>query len=231
MSSVRTPDALNSGVEISDTQLIEVYRAQLERLSGLCASIGISRPAYLSKELPHFQKLSSEAKIAAVTSIQFFLKICEEATASGEQLMDTKRLTWRALRHFGFVPSEDLFSTMTEDTIVEVYNTDNIQVFRNFEFFKFCSYTLEDTFCRPWPELFRRPDPFIAKAVQDRLTEVLNTGSRSLVPSGISSHVVEEIDSLRLNRMMLEIRDFAALYDKQNQLAGYIALERAHFIS
>ncbi|RYZ90418.1 MAG: hypothetical protein EOP06_07950 [Proteobacteria bacterium] len=231
MSSVQNSGVSNSGFESSDTPLIEVYRAQLERLSGLCASIGINRPAYLSKELPHFEKLNSEARSAAVTSIQFFLQICEEATASGEELMDTKRLTWRALRHFGFVPSEDLFSTMTKETIVEVYNTDHIQVFRNFEFFKFCSYTLEDTFCRPWPELFRRPDPFIAKAIQDRLTEVLNTGSRSLTASRIPAHVVEEIDSLRLNRMMLEICDFAALYDKQNQLAGYIALERAHFIN
>ena len=68
-----------------------------------------------------------------------------------------QQLTWYAMGKLGLKIPSNLFSWISDTDCVEIYTDQGIQLYRNFHFFQFSSYSLEDHLTYPYFELYKRP--------------------------------------------------------------------------
>jgi|GEM_PF-1298248 hypothetical protein len=118
---------------------------------------GVKVTPFQEDSLPHFSKLSSEQQLSAIHYLEKYHNICSAMLDRNEDLKSSYRIVWQALKEYELRPPSNLFDDLKNDYVIEIYDiASNTQLFRNFKFFTFCSYSLEDLACRPWPELFER---------------------------------------------------------------------------
>lgn len=67
-----------------------------------------------------------------------------------------KKLVWRFLSYLKLTATDDLYAKLSNDDFIEIYNTDGVQIYRSFNFFSVCSYTIEEIICVPWFQLYQR---------------------------------------------------------------------------
>ena len=109
-----------------------------------------------------------------------------------------------------------------EGRIVEFYSHKHTQFFRSFNFFEFCSYTIEDIFCRSWPHLYSR-----AEEVTMRILEQANyvLSGRLNQPVIITEvHKIQERVSLERLQMYMT-RLYLEPLIKDGKVEGLIAIE------
>lgn len=68
------------------------------------------------------------------------------------------------LKHHKMRILEDFWRTLQKDEILEVYDKNMIQIYRNFNFYKYCSYSLLEISVTEWFELWERSE-FIMKRI------------------------------------------------------------------
>lgn len=108
----------------------------------------------------------------------------------------------KALRHYNLNVDENFWKTLEDDQVIEIYGKDMIQLYRSFNFFKYCGYSLLDISVNEWYVFWNRPTQIIRAMEQEvahtlqnnlgvhkstvpqhLLTETLNTGeTQSFVP-------------------------------------------------
>lgn len=182
--------------------------------------------------LPLFSKLGALEQIQVIDRIKFFNQVCADVLADGKSLKDSSALTWYALRKFNFIFSSDLFQYIEDGNVVEIYDRENVQIFRNFHFFDISSYTLEDLHCRSWTELFIRVN-------QDHTQSIINTCQQfykkeiTTVTSlaHVGTHRIIESDSPFSYNVDAVVNFLAPLYDKSRYPCGFVAIESANLIS
>ena len=103
-------------------------------------------------------------------------------------------LIWAGLKELGLRPCSDVFNLMTEDRVVEIYSNEGIQIFRNFAFYEFCSYSIEELYCGHWTELFDRSSE-MNQACADFLTNVFTGKLENTADLDFPLHQVWEIYS------------------------------------
>lgn len=189
--------------------------------------IGLSGP-----NLPHFGRLNHVEKLRVIDHLEVFNQICRQVLAEGKSLSDASTITWYALRRLNLIFPSDLFSFIDNSNIVEIYDRDNIQIFRNYNFFDVVSYTLEDLLCRPWPELFAR----VNNEHTDKLLKTCEKFYRKEITtvtslSEIGMQRIEECNSPFSFKVDAVVNYLAPVYDKDRYPAGCIAIETATLTS
>jgi len=53
---------------------------------------------------------------------------------------------------------QDAFTKITPDDFIEIYDTRGIQIYRSWNFFQFCRYTIDEVLTKSWGELYERPE-------------------------------------------------------------------------
>lgn len=208
-----------------------VFRELCEDMALLICQHGIECLPYRSKDLPYFSALSAEQRRFAISELSSYLKLCRDVIASGESLSSSPSFTWRAIREAALIPPSDLFTLIEATDIVEMYDLANIQKFRNFRFFEFCSYTLEDLYSRSWPELFRRIDEEITSKIIALITKLIANHDKRIHLTGIGPQLIEEVGSLRRYVNQLDVKYLGLLYDQNNRPSRFIVIEKAEKIS
>jgi hypothetical protein len=161
-----------------DSQLANTFKKLATTLSLLLRREGIYNPAF-HPGTPHFNAMPRHQKEYVLQHLEFYNSLCMEHQAEQQSLRDSQKFTWRALKKFGIAPPADLLNRISSKNVVEIYSTDHIQIFRNFEFFDCCSYTLEDLFCLEWWRLFQRD-----AAINDALTKMSQELLAGRAPEG-----------------------------------------------
>ncbi|WP_413289430.1 hypothetical protein [Bdellovibrio sp. HCB337] len=214
-------------VQSFNTQLENQFATASTKLIELLSKEGVKNQAYL-EGLPYFSQLNEEQKRTAVERLEGYYELCSEQLSEGQPLRDSKRFTWRALSKFGLVPTSNLLETIGDGDIVEIYNSEQVQVFRNLEFFDLCSYTLEELFCLEWYRLFRRESE-VSSAIVAMVDELY----AKKYPEGLSSplphHIVAESISREKITLNFFMKFIAPLY-KNKQVAGLVCIEQAAII-
>ena len=111
---------------------------------------GIPLRPYEDRSLPHFSKLPADHQKIVLTSLTVMLNLYAEMEINGEKPVDSARLLWRSLNRLGWRPLSDIFDKIEDDDVIEIYSSENIQVFRNMNFFRFITVTLEELCSFPW---------------------------------------------------------------------------------
>lgn len=193
---------------------------------------GVSLVPYRGRDLPLFSNLEEVRKAEILHALETTVNICRSTKAQGKPMTDSPSLLWNALKELGLRPPSDLFGRIPDGEVVEIYSSRNIQLFRSFTFFKYCSYTLEELYCRDWVSLFARDDQKIVDLILDFLFDVF-TGQldRTASLSHIPNHTVRETESE--NRFVLEVgmKWGAPLYlEGESTVAAAIVVETGKLI-
>lgn len=98
--------------------------------------------------------------------------------------------------------------------IIEVYDKNSIQVFRNHMFHDVYSHSLIDLFTKPRSELFNRND-FFEKQISEIEAEVFQSKTSNIFTlKHIKPHLIEEINSLELKCINISLQFMYPLLNK-----------------
>ncbi len=209
--------------------LRESFKELALELSSIGASINVRIRPFSNPDLKHFSVLSVRDQQEAVHQLARYVSICQDVMASGGSLRSTRTFVWRAFREFGWTPNSDFFNTMRDDHVVEIYDRKNIQLFRNFRFFEFCSYTLEDIYTRPWTELFVRRNQDQTLRLLGQVEALYASKSRETVFVTAGRQNVDEAHSELRHSVDLEVETAALLFNEADEIEAFIACERVEF--
>jgi len=209
-------------------QLDASFKTVAQKVAMLLASEGIHRKAY-AENLPHFGLLSVVQKEDVIQQLSFYADLCQEQMSEGYSLKDSPVFTWRALQKLGLVPPSELFSQITNEDIVEVYSAENRQLFRNFNFFEVCSYSLEELHSIEWWNLFQH-DGAITQVIYENIQKIFKGEMKSSFAPDIEHHHVREACSQDRLLMRYDIRLMSPLFS-QRQPAAFMVLERATLVN
>lgn len=186
---------------------------------------------FLSESLPYFNSLSEELQGQVLNRLSFFNEVCSNVVLAGGDLNNPRVMLWHALQSLKFIFPSDLFNYISDESVVEIYDQENIQIFRNLRFFDFTSYTLEDLLCRPWVELFSRVDKVQVGLITEAIRSIYDNKVKTILPmSHIGhNHIIETSSPFKLH--VDAVLDYLSpIFNRSHQLVGYIAIETAVLI-
>lgn len=211
----------------AEKQLEQQFTTVATSLSLLLQNEGLKTKAFMG-ELSYFKQLTESEKHVALEKLNFYYELCLEHVVENCSLRDSKRFTWRALVKLGLSPNSDLLERLEDGDIVEIYDSQQVQLFRNLEFFDFCSYTLEELFCLEWWRLFKRDE-----AISNTILRLVNEIYQRKHPNGVSDpfppHLV--VESLSRDKFNVDfyMKQISPLYRKR-RVEGLICIERAALV-
>lgn len=217
----RTEEALS----VAEDQL---FKSKATRLSILLAKEGVSVSPY-APELPFFSKLSLEDKRKANRHLGSYLDLCSEQVEEGYSLQDGSSFLWRALRKLDLVPRSDLFQYFHNESVIEIYSDDNRQVFRNINFFKYCSYTLEELHAREWWLLFHR-DASVTDRLYAYVSQLIDETVKENILMEVPTHTVKELESVDLLEVEVDFKIMSPL-TKAKEVKAFLVSEDVRILS
>lgn len=166
----------------------------------------------------------TDSAAKALQHFQAALVICEE---TNESPWDHHNFLRVSLQQMGMHCPDDFLSTFEHDDLIEGYDLNNIQIFRNLKYMQVCGYSLEDVLTHSWPELYER---------SSRITDELLGNIRGVFESGqttalkISTHYMKE--RISKNRQVSEVtfRYMAPIFSRPGVPVGVLVSSRARIV-
>ncbi|MBK7843052.1 MAG: hypothetical protein IPJ71_05055 [Bdellovibrionales bacterium] len=187
-----------------------------------CAEIeGLRLSPYHSEELSYFSKLSSANQQAVYEDLRQYYQSCLESVRIHGSLKDNRGQFRLALKKLNIQVDDGVFSDLNIEDVIEIYTLESIQIFRTFNFFYLVTYTLEEIFCRPWFELYKR-DVFTNEANHKAVKYVLSGQTRSPFYPNIPTHDVYEKKEGGHSLTKIKHRFMAPAYNFHEELVGFI---------
>ena len=146
----------------------------------------------------HFRLLEYKTQIQINEQFETYVTILTSVMSEPDIEKDIdieKKLVWRFLSYLKLTASDELYAKLSHDDFIEIYNTAGVQIYRSFNFFSVCSYTIEEIICLPWFQLYQRKTD-ITKAYLDIMSQLDTvTYKKHCVPVQIPQHDLIEIFS------------------------------------
>lgn len=176
-------------------------------------------------------KLPDSEFTAIANRLKVYRDVFQMASEQKElfNAVQEKQLLWFALRSLRLAPPCEFFNNLKNDYIVEVYMGTR-QVYRTFNYYSLCSYSLDELETTPWDQLFKREDPTIVERILADVATALR--ERRTVYSNIPQHPVTEASSALLNEVMYKLECIVPLTDLDNDAQDcFAAVLSAQLIS
>ena len=176
-------------------------RQSLDLIASQISSLGYPCRPFSKRSMLVYRTLSQrqqDAIRANVASLLRFVSLydCQYAGKSHSQSLDVhpeKAQIEMALGFFDLELRDKFWDIVDGEDIIEIYNQDQIQVFRTLNFFKITGYTVLDLLSVEWFELWHRS----SLVLKDFMTFANDVYLGRLGPGrhlfGLQEHVVKEI--------------------------------------
>ncbi|MES2768744.1 MAG: hypothetical protein V4596_06320 [Bdellovibrionota bacterium] len=181
-------------------------------------------------DLPIFSSLSSKKQAEAIHYIELYYSILQqsEIKKSSEKNNNADSL-WEALVYLQWHQPSDFFSYLRPDDKIEIYNTQSIQIWRNFNVMKICSYSIEEMHCYTWPERYSRSEEDTDK-IMSTIQKVLSHKERKVFREAIANHTVIERFSEKQFILEASHEYFCPLVDRQGLVSGFIVTSKVDVV-
>lgn len=137
-----------------NSEQCDSYLQSLEDISNLLARHGLKVAPYQDRSL---NRIKTHRDPQRALNIWFqYADLLVAAEKEGDNLFDHRQLLWRMLGVLGYTPQSDIFSLIEKNHVIEIYTPDNWQIFRNLEFYKFVSMSLDEMATFHWPRDSKR---------------------------------------------------------------------------
>jgi hypothetical protein len=199
------------------------FKRKLEAFSNFAVQFGLKIEPFSDITWPKFRSLSGPLQQQAFESFVAYSDLCVAAAESGVAINDDRSLAWWAVQKFGLRPCSDFFDKLTGDDVLELYDCNLVQLYRNWAFFQISSYSMGDLFVFPWPHLYKRDEAvmenllFYAKAV-------LSGEHRSTIECVSPRHIVVESLSAEQNVLDMMVKYASPLFDSGGNIAAFFVI-------
>lgn len=207
------------------------YLSGLEKLAAAVRRRGFPCWAYSNKALAKFSQVPLEVKEKLNKQIKGILMIMDTAPAidrNPESLAHPELgLILEALKVCQLYVRDDFWDHLEKDDVVEIYNLENIQLFRSFNFFNISSYSLLDLLINEWFVLYERPSHVVESFMglyQDLIEGRMTKATKVNVPAHITKEIYDDSTqfNFKTSSILLKPGYAAPLYDEDNILKGFI---------
>ncbi|MCM2353861.1 MAG: hypothetical protein NDI63_09630 [Pseudobdellovibrio sp.] len=187
--------SLNAALDVNFTAIEMALINDLERLAAIILKHGYSCRAHSPKALVNLKTLSVEKKqllqrqVNAVLNIILYTPEQPEIPANEHP---ERAYVEQALKMYDLETDEDFWDKLQKDDVIEVYSSENIQLFRTFNFFKISSYSLLDLLTNEWYHLWERPT-FVLGALFQEYTEAMAGKFQKARQVNVACHILKEI--------------------------------------
>ncbi|MEZ0390714.1 MAG: hypothetical protein ACAH59_00765 [Pseudobdellovibrionaceae bacterium] len=204
-------DVLRASGLILETPLEASIVQSLERVASLIRGRGYPCQASSKPALVRLPMLSSEQKHQVLHQLQVLEQIIfakePEAPPVEKGEHSEKNIVEQALDFYNLEIRDDFWSRVKSNEVIEIYNQNQIQIFRTLNFFNYCGYSLLDLLTNEWYTLWQRPST-ILEALKTKAEEVFSGVTSGAQALNLSNHLVLEIfnsekDEFFLPRSML----------------------------
>jgi len=204
---------------------VEHARALLVQMADLFTDAGVPVRAFTSPDLPVFRSHSPEEQVMLIRELESRVELFASAAKENIDLRDTRQMLWRSLRKGGWTPNSDVFDSIEDSDTVEVYSLDMKQIFRNLEFFKYISYTLEEVHGGTWYELVTRNEQAQALLFEAAMKIVNGQVKTTLDVSFVPNHTCEEVKSSEKRKFMIQMKVLSPVF-RDGEMVAIIAVNR-----
>lgn len=170
-----------------------------------------NRDIFLSWTAEYLNKITANAR-----------KVLEAhlvAERSGLDFDDSTHLLKVALKVLGFSVDPVFYKMIDRNDILEVYDSDHVQVFRSFNFFRVCNYNLDDVLAYQWFDLYER-DPSVTENLLECVRTHLN-GSAHISTLPATEHLLKERFSEAQAAFIVKMKKVATIYSGPERKPAY----------
>lgn len=199
------------------------FRLVADGIVALAQDYNVNLQGYSSVELPLFSALSAAKQKLIIESMKLFLSTLQQVVGAGASLDDGKQTAWHAISFMGLRPPAGLFTHLQQGTVLEIYDLNNFQIWRNFEFLRVSSYTLEEIYCIDVFSRYYRPPSFMQECVE-KVTLLIKAEAPEIFFPDISEHALTETVSRDKLVIMVKHHLFALLKDRTGQPAAWFVM-------
>ncbi|WP_413575842.1 hypothetical protein ACLVWU_15820 [Bdellovibrio sp. HCB290] len=210
---------------LKEEPYIQSYREDLEELSQVLKAFGYTVAPYEDPALSSFKNLLPEARQNVASTLNAYVGALKAELETGTYKID--RFVVQFLFRIGQAPSSDLSDLLKGEQFIQIYNRDNLQIFRSLACYERCSFTLEQLTSRTWIELWDRDIMFnmtFSKMAQNMRSVMKFCALKFDFPS----HVVTEIDSSMRYSFRYKLKTVCGL-TRQNQIQAALLIEEWKF--
>lgn len=193
------------------------------------AGCDLSMRGYHDPALVHYSALSDERKTAALERLRVYHQSLASMENAGHAIDNSSRSLWHALKTLGFTPDSEIFSKFENDDVIEVYDSNGTQMWRNFNYMKICSYTLEELLCHDWPTLYWRDEKLTENLVK-LMVDTVSSGTRGPNFIDVDYHLVEECFSVEKFRLKVRHDYICPLFRTGGYCDGFIVTSKVDII-
>lgn len=204
----------------TESNLVTEFRDLAETVAGRLVACGLETKPYADPSVSSYSALTPEVQKSRLENLRVYLQTIEMAEKSGDRFEDSRSI-WHGLSALGLVPPSDLFAKLPPDSAIEVYDLQGIQIWRNWETMRVCSYTLEEIFSLEWHRRYDRDERITAQCFQ-AVMEVMSGQKGEILDPEIPTHFLLETCSQERFLLNIKFRLIARLKDRDGNPAGFL---------
>lgn len=206
-----------------------IFYQLLDELVDYYRGSNIEVKAYHPTRERAFERLAPIEQAAVLEQCRGLINVFKMAAApTQEETIKPQQLLWSALKIFNLTPTADLFSVLKPDHALEIYDLSHRQIWRNVEFMKVCSYTLEEVLCFPWPDRYERDIDAQAKTF-NALKDFLNNSPPRITAPFVTNTILEKFGQENLKIKACH-EYLAPLFNKEKEITHYLVASRVAII-
>jgi hypothetical protein len=182
-------------------------------------------PASLETHLLTLSEYHRNSMERNLSNLKTSLEICAQKKIDP---WDDRKFLRLSMRVLGVSLPSDYLDKTSEDDLIEGYDKDRIQVFRNLRFMQTSAYSLMEIQAYEWPMLFDRSS-VITDQIISYTDHVLWENNRS-VELDIPEHYIREVRTRHEQTLAVQFRIMAPLFSGPNQPYGFLVSCQARIL-
>lgn len=220
-------------LEIHSGKFLE-FKPLLESFSRHLAAKGIPIEPWGVASVQKFLSLTPQQQDKAFSRFESYLELIgwpqsfpfNQKISNYKETYSEKDLLKVCARNLDINFHSDIYAKMTNEDIVEVYDRDFVQIYRNLGFFDLCSYSLLDLLSHEFYTLYERS--LQVNSLMMEAGEQLVHRPYSLEPVSlrhISKHLMREKFSEKKISFMIEFKEMYPVYTSRRDFYGYLIIQ------
>ena len=201
--------------------------ATLEGYSQQLQERGHKVKPYTERSVAKLLSLSAAEQVRFLARFEYFSILMMDAKTTG----DDKYFLKMCAERLGLIFDKTAYDDIRPGDVIEIYNTDLIQVFRNFEFFDVCSYTLLDLLTNEFYELYERGQLInqgLFGAISTLNTRAFNMDAIDLM--NLPQHLLQEKFSTDHLRSLVQFKKMYPVYTWPQNFFGYLVIQQGEVL-
>jgi hypothetical protein len=182
----------------------------------------------LDPEFKNLTHLDPANRSFVKNSLQLLTDCLQAGEEQGRELKDTRFMMEYTFRRLSLSISEEFMSTLNSNDLVEGYDLDKRQIFRNFQFMQICGYDLLDLLTHDWVTLYERSQTISNELI--RRCQIVCTTGETMSLDDLPVHYMKERMSGSRQISRVKFRHLGPVFSSPGVPAGVTVSSTAEVI-